>query len=263
MSKNPDPIFVLCARKAPLEDARFYLRAIEKHLAVYELSDQTIGIARELLVLEREMADVFARLGNTASFKARVWAIVDRYKGSIPGWAGRVGVSGGVEAQPVPLRDLRDELGLTPLQHRPFRRLQLLAMRRADQQAERARVEQFHRFRVPLRTVPLTLDAARAILHADTPEAPAVTVKRQAKRAAAPAIACPACSAPLTVTGPADLRCPSCATSWHLAPKTAVTRRVAAANRPPSTVDWRAAGLKAAETRRLNAAKRAAEQVAA
>jgi len=83
-------VFAAYARTAPLKDLQFYLRAAERKLATYVLGDETLRVIAEMTALEQELRDV----PGTPALKKRVWALIDRYKTSIPGWAGNAGVKG-------------------------------------------------------------------------------------------------------------------------------------------------------------------------
>jgi hypothetical protein len=76
---------------APIEDLRFSLRLALKRLAVYELPEATVSLTAEMAALEVAIADQ----KGTPSLKNRVWALISRYRASIPGWCGAAGAKDG------------------------------------------------------------------------------------------------------------------------------------------------------------------------
>jgi hypothetical protein len=174
--RTSDEIDAEYERTAPLKDLQFYLRYGERLLADFALSDATITILAEMRQLEGELM----ALSDAHTHKRRVWALLDRFKTSIPFWK-----------------------GFPPT-------------RRAD--GRRRWVG--HRTPVPQRIVPLTVDAASAIIADAVLTLPEPVRKAPAPRPAVLVLTCPKCSAPLVpIAGVAHTwGCAPCQETWYLAP---------------------------------------------
>lgn len=189
-----DPIFVAYARTAPLEDLRFFLRGIRKHIAVYEMTEQTMSVVREMVGLESELADQLIRTGSTANAMKRVCALHASYKSSIAGYAGAAGFEASwvddlpawswtyacqgtrvvtITIQPPPEDPTMPPLGLKP-EHvsvvmprydgNPWEKR--AAHRLAEEQNARDKraADALHHFKVPMRIRALDDDAVSAML---------------------------------------------------------------------------------------------------
>jgi hypothetical protein len=223
-SKAVDPVFAEYARTAPLEDLRFNLRYAERRLAEYELGDRTVQIIGEMRGLEQELT----KTGTVPGGKAKVAHLIACFKSSIPGFAGAAGRRNGwITDDDVYARFVKKARGPIP------------AERFAAACAKaHAKAEAVNGFRVVRRAVTLSVEEVQAML-GPAPE-PAETTPQSVK-------------AP---TWRARALAAEAALKIALAAKPRGARTVIS-KATGSPVDWRAAGLKAAETRRRNAAARA------
>lgn len=268
-----DPVFAFYAKTSALHDARRYLQYGTRRLAEYDLPARTIEVLGELRQLEPGLAG----RDNTSADKTRVTALIARFKTSIPDWTG------------------------TPWKYgTPLDRMIRKATARGVGQDALDRLRAWYVGHLPTtdpfgrclpRLVPLTPDEVQAALQAAIPVAssPLQAVGKAAPRAAHTAagtvsrVPCPTprCRGTVSAAGDRRVTCRTCAASWTLLPvgffdrtpadrsvrKPEVSRKQSGVSRKVLTggraaVDWRAAGLKAAETRRRNLALRAAAPAA-
>lgn len=161
-----DELFETYARAAPLGDLRAYLRYAERRVAEYELGAETMGRIGEMFALER---DLIGRAGTPAD-KRRVWALIDRFKSSIPGSAGRAGSNDGVA--PDALVRTWDILKTRPFnEEENLPLLTVLERYAAEHDAAVEKADASWRFDVPLRAVPLDAEQVAALIDAVTPVA--------------------------------------------------------------------------------------------
>jgi hypothetical protein len=224
--KSVDPIFAAYARTAPLEDLNFYIRHAERFVAERDVPERTLAIVAEMRALAVDLCDV----DGTPGLKARVWALLDRYKGSIPGWAGNAGATGSwcepldsdrtyrsAQAELVRADVTNEDAVDTVMAEGPVS----LAQLEAWHAPEAAKADALNFPRCPRRDVALTPEQVRDMVDAHRVETPEAKPVRQPKRAAAPApvITCPQCSSPMhrviAMTGNA-WGCGPCAEVWYL-----------------------------------------------
>lgn len=240
-------LFAFYAKSAAREDLRAYVTYAARKLARYELPDTTIAIIGEMTATLRGLED---RDGKPADKKA-VWALIDRFKASIPGFAGSAGAEGSWADDVPPWSweyacemsrrvaitvqlptfhgtiDHNDVAGAPRYQGNPWEKFE--AHRRAVADARHAQVaaEALHHFRLPMRIAPLCETDVQVIIDAATPgAAPAKVVakRKPVKTAAVATLPCPSCAGPLALD---TMRCASCGTAWALTPvKPHVTRQV-------------------------------------
>lgn len=95
MKATTDPIFTAYAKSAPLLDLEFYIRYAGNHLADYTYQPLTLAIMQEMYELRDRL--MLPKAGTTASQKRAVWALISRFKSSIPQWFGNAGSSSSID----------------------------------------------------------------------------------------------------------------------------------------------------------------------
>jgi len=83
-STKIDPLFAAYAKTAPLLDLQFYLAKVDAYAD--RAGQDTAAIVDAMRALAAELSG--NKPGTTASQKRRVWAIIDRYRASMPQWYG-------------------------------------------------------------------------------------------------------------------------------------------------------------------------------
>lgn len=215
-----DEMFTAYASTAPLEDLRFYIRGAVNRLAEFELSERTNNIIAEMTTLEQQIWDI----PGTPAMKRRVWALIDRYKTSIPGWAGSAGARGSwvdpidsdslywrVQAETIKDDDTLRAEGPVSLE-------QITAWHTTAS----ARADALHN-RVPRRAVALTPEQVQVLIQSaqptsDRPSEQKTARTRHAGVSPVPIMNCPSCRATLL---PVALcantwGCANCKETWHL-----------------------------------------------
>lgn len=229
-------LFAAYARTAPLGDLRFYLRIAERKLAEFEYPDNTLRAIADMRTLEHTIV-TFNQVG-TPALKKHVWALIDRYKTSVPEWYGHAGVAGAwvdaIDSASFYFSVQRDAM--------IFERTKKVdgndvivserhegpvpAVTIVDAHREASKLgEELATRRVPRRPVPLTVEEVEQLIASVTPAtnepAPAPVRIRKPKAAAAVALACPTCSAPLLpiAFAPNTWGCAGCKETWFLTRK--------------------------------------------
>jgi hypothetical protein len=196
---NPTPetdtqVFERCKRTAALGDLQFTMRGVEKRLAEFEFSEQTMAAVADMARMEQSLLDV----ASTKTLQNKVWTLIDRYRAS---FGPAVWTTKGFP---------------TPYRRKDGRRKWV-----------------GHRSAAPQRIVRLTREQVQELIAVvrDTrmSDAPAPVKARKAKTVApvAPVLSCPQCSDALTLAGPhaahGVLTCARCDQMWALAPLKAKT----------------------------------------
>lgn len=224
-------VYAAYERTAPLEDLRFYLRYAEKKVATLNVSDETIGLVREMVILERALQDRCAKAD-----KKRVWTLIRRFKCSLPGWSGHAGASGSwvedidsdavywsarsvlLEATEETKDGTFDRTG-----HGPVAITQI-----ADWYGPTAeRAARLQGLDIEPRVVPLTPEEVVGVLQSapsteHAPQTVPVGVRRTRKaiqkpQPVVPSIPCPSCAhGRLVIVSPFLLRCEGCQEPWEL-----------------------------------------------
>jgi len=272
MSKT-DPIFIAYAKSAPREDLRVYVRYAERYLTTYDLPDQAVRVIADMSTLLAQLETI----DGTPAQRARVLSLITRFKASIPDWAQdpwrhgrplerleRKCTARGLS--PATLERLRawycmhlKTTASVPVEFKCLKCAKTLPIPRAHSGCDApcrgeliVKREQQEDGRCRPRPFRLTGEQVQELLHGSAPEAVGITPKAKPvnnwrERAIAAEARVKELERGIAATAPA----------------TTPARRVAATTERKSAVDWRAAGLKAAETRRRNLAAKLAQEGAA
>jgi hypothetical protein len=225
--RTSDEIDAEYERTAPLKDLQFYLRYAERRLAELAYSPETITIIAEMSALEREIETL-----PTGVAKRRAWALIDRFKTSIPGWAGDAGAKGSW-LEPIDSASIywlaRADLMRFEIEGKTkkgnTKTVVLDTIGPVSQSAVTAwyapRLERFRRsgLRIDRLTERLDAERVRAIIDAVT-LTPTENKPARKPRPETLVLACPKCSTPLVpIAGVAHTwGCAPCQETWYLAP---------------------------------------------